>query len=199
MLIFSSHSKEEHADSLADYCPNDDMWAAKKIDGKKLRQLLLGFARQLRQGEDFLETVWEEADPSTTTAFIADWEAAVGIPDSCFPGTGTIEDRRAHVLVKLTAAVQTADDFKALATLLGLDVEVKSGIEAGVFPYVFPLIFFGSPKESRFTMLVTVSNLLGKGFPYTFPLVFSDPVLDILKCLFNKLKPANTQVVFIQD
>ena len=79
--LFTRHSKEEHADSLAAYLPNDDVWAAKGIDGKKIRQLLLGMGLTFKGGEDFLESVWEELDPSTTTAFIEEWEAAVGIPD----------------------------------------------------------------------------------------------------------------------
>jgi uncharacterized protein YmfQ (DUF2313 family) len=76
--LFTRHSREEHADALAAYLQNDDNFAAKGIDGKKLRQLLLGMANH---AEDFLESVWEELDPATTTEFIEEWESAVGIPD----------------------------------------------------------------------------------------------------------------------
>jgi hypothetical protein len=76
--LFDRHSKEDHANAFAVYLPDDDNFAAKGIDGKKLRQLLLGAARGHKIGEDFLETVWEQLDPSSTTAFIDEWEAAVG-------------------------------------------------------------------------------------------------------------------------
>ena len=79
--LFIRHSKEEHADALAAYFPDDDNFAAVGIDGTKLRQLMLGMGKTFKRAEDFLATVWEELDPSTTTAFIVDWEEAVGIPD----------------------------------------------------------------------------------------------------------------------
>ena len=196
--LFTKGTQDQYADSVADYLPNDDLWAAKKIDGKKLRQLLLGFGRQLAKGGDFLETVWEEADPSTTTVFISEWEAAAGIPDDCFSGTGSIEDRRRDVIVKLSSAVQTAEDFEAVAALLGLTVEVSAGITASGFPYTFPLLFFNSVKEARFTILVKITEELTGGFPYTFPLVFGAAIVDVVKCFFNKLRPANCQVIFIE-
>ena len=79
--LFTRHSKEEHADALASYLPDDDNFAAKGIDGTKLRQLVLGLGKTFRNAEDFLAAVWTELDPSTTNAFIVDWEDAVGIPD----------------------------------------------------------------------------------------------------------------------
>ena len=79
--LFTKHSKEEHADALASYLPDDQNFAAKGIDGTKLRQMLLGMGRTFKSAEDFMATVWEELDPSSTTAFIEDWEDAVGIPD----------------------------------------------------------------------------------------------------------------------
>jgi len=102
------------------------------------------------------------------------------------------------VVAKLTAAVQTATDFEELAALFGLTVEVISGIAGAGFPYVFPLLFFESVKESRFTIVVKVTDELTGGFPYAFPLVFGNGILDILQCFFNKLKPANCQVIFIE-
>lgn len=196
--LFTRHTKEQHADVLADYLPNDDLWAAKKISGTKLRQLLLGLAILPQQAEDKLETVWEELDPSTTTIFINEWESAVGIPDDCFPGTGSIEDRRTHVVIKLSAAVQTAGDFEALALLLGLVVTVKSGITESTFPFTFPILFFGSEKEARFTMVVEFTDLLSGVFPYTFPMIFPDDRIETIRCIFNRLKPANTQIIFKQ-
>jgi uncharacterized protein YmfQ (DUF2313 family) len=196
--LFSRHTKEEHADALADYLPNDDFWKAKKIDGKKLRQLLLGFARSAREAEDRLETVWEELDPSTTTLFINEWESAVGIPDDCFSGNGSIESRRLHVVIKLSAAVQTAEDFEELAALLGFTVNVKSGTSESFFPFTFPILMFDTVTSAKFTIVVEFTSLLSGGFPYTFPFTFEDDGISILRCLFNKLKPANNEIIFKQ-
>jgi len=196
LKLFTRHSKDQHADSLADYLPNDERWAAKKIDGKNLRKLLLGFARQLRKGEDFLETVWEEIDPSTTTAFIDDWESAVGIPDDCFPGNGAIEDRRIHVVIKLSAAVQTAEDFEALALQLGLTVQVFPGFEFAILPYPIPFPIIGSASDSRFTIVVTTpitTDLL----PFDIPFIVGDARVGVMQCIFNKLKPANVNITYL--
>lgn len=194
--LFTRHTKEEHADVLADYLPNDDLWKAKKIDGKKLRQLLLGLALSAQKAEDQLETVWEELDPSTTTLFIDDWEKALGIPDDCFPGTGTIEDRRLHVIIKLSSSVQTAADFEALAALLGVTVTVQSGIASAKFPMIFPVLFVGSLKEARFTIVVNFTTSVTEVFPFTFPLTFQESAISIIKCIFSKLKPANCNIIF---
>lgn len=79
--LFKRHTQEEHANALAAYLPNDENFAAKGIDGTKLRQLLLGMAIQPKKAEDILALVWEELDPSKTSLFIEEWESAVGIPD----------------------------------------------------------------------------------------------------------------------
>jgi hypothetical protein len=113
-------------------------------------------------------------------------------------GIGSLEERRQDVIVKLNAAVQTAADFEELAALLGLTVEVTAGITASGFPYTFPLMFFNSVKEARFSIVVKVTEELTGGFPYTFPLVFGNALLDKLRCFFNKLKPANCQVILIE-
>lgn len=197
--LFTRHTKEQHADVLADYLPNDDFWKAKKIDGKKLRQLLLGLALTAQKAEDQLETVWEELDPSTTTLFINDWESALGIPDDCFSGTGTIEDRRLHVIIKLSSSVQTADDFVALAALLGLEVTVEAGNSPNaLLPLNIPFIVLGPPQVTGFTILVTLAVTTAV-LPLNIPFIVGDAKVSILKCIFNKLKPANVNIIFIES
>ncbi len=194
--LFKRHSKEEHANSVAAYLPNDDLWAAKGIDGTNLRKLLLGLALSLARSEDRLETVWEELDPSTTTDFIEQWESAVGIPDDCFSTQGTIEERRRNVVIKLNAAIQTKEDFEALAALLGLTVIVTSGIDFASFPLIFPVLFIGSLQEARFTMVVDFETPTDLVFPFTFPIIFPQDKVAIVKCLFRKLAPANVNIIF---
>jgi uncharacterized protein YmfQ (DUF2313 family) len=194
--LFKRHTKEEHADTIADNLPNGPLWTAKRINGKKLRSLLLGFARTLRTGEDKLETVWEQLDPSTTTDFIDEWESALGIPDDCFQGTGSLETRRTHVVAKLTAAIQTADDFVALAALLGVAITIQSGVESSTFPLTFPILFFDTLQDARFTMIVNFTASSTVVFPLTFPIVFPDDNMAVIRCFFDKLKPANTDIIY---
>ena len=100
--------------------------------------------------------------------------------------------------MKLNAAAQTALDFEELALLFGFIVNVKSGTEISAFPFTFPVVFIGTVAEARFTIIIEITNILGDGFPLTFPYTFGEATLDIMKCFFNKLKPANAQIIFRQ-
>jgi len=197
--LFEEHTQAEHADALAAYFPDDELFAGKYREGSNLRGLLLGLAEQLRITENQLELIWEELDITETTDLIEEWEKALGIPDACFFGERTIEIRRRDVLVKLNSSVQTAEDFEALAALLGVTVVVVSGAEASIFPITFPMVFSeGTSQDQRFTMIVIVVDVPPVSFPLEFPILFSDTAVTVVECLFNFLKPANTVVEFRQ-
>ena len=125
--------------------------------------------------------------PDQTVLFIDEWESALGIPDGCFSGTGTLESRRHGVLAKLASlGVQTIADFESLAAVFGITAEVLSGSESG--------IAFASNKVARFTIVISLA--LPESFTYTFPVPFGSDIIVLLECLFSKLIPANCQVLF---
>ena len=102
-------------------------------------------------------------------------------------------------MVKLASlGVQTAQDFIDLAALFGITVEIKNGTVNGTFPMTCPIIVFDSSKAARFTIIVTFTVAAAETFPYTFPLPFGNAQIAILECLFNRLKPANTDIIFLQ-
>lgn len=192
-----THTQEEHTTALAQYMPDGALFEAKNINDSNFRKLLKGFAGELFTAEGYLKTFHDQFIPDATILFLSDWERTVGIPDECFSGTGSIADRRRDVLVKLASlGVQTAADFEALGDLFGIDVSVSSGIDSGSFPYTFPMIFFNSPADARFTIVVNFPLPQGGFFIYNFPVIFGDKTQFILKCLFRKLAPANCQVIF---
>jgi uncharacterized protein YmfQ (DUF2313 family) len=126
-------------------------------------------------------------------------QKAVGIPDDCFPGTGDADERRNHILTKLSSlGIQTADEFVALAALFGVTVTVESGSVSGAFPMVFPITFFDASQPARYTIVVTFTVIGGDDFPFEFPFTFGDAATAILECLFSKLKPANCGLIFKQ-
>lgn len=199
--LIKKHSKEEHADSIDAYLPSGRLFEGGRVTDTNLRKLLLGLSGELVMAEGFLKTIETEYDITTTTLFIDEWEAAVGIPDDCFLGTGDIEERRKHVLVKLASlGIQTEADFENLAAILGITVDIIDGITAGTtFPLTFPSVLLGlTDEEARFTIVVTYTTTAVEQFPYTFPLTFVEDTVSILRCLFNKLKPANCNVLFQQ-
>ena len=132
-FLIAKRTLEEVTQSLIDYLPNGPLWEGASIPGTNLHALITGLATALLDYETFLRIYNNEFIPSSTeTDFLENWERAVGIPDSCFPGPdeSDLDVRRLHVLVKLASlGVQTAADFENLATIMGFPgTEVVSGV-----------------------------------------------------------------------
>ena len=80
--------------------------------------------------------------------------------------------------------------------MFGFTVTVTSGVPFASFPLAFPLFFIGSEIEAKFTIVVEFSTSITGGFPFGFPFVFGNGDVELMFCFFNKLKPANTQILF---
>ena len=190
---------ENHTQSLANYLPNGRMFEAKNVYDSNFRMLLRGLAGELFTAEGYLDTLEQEFYPDTTTLFLSDWERALGIPDHCFTGTGTVIERRRAIIAKLTGMwVQTIDDFIALAAIFGITVVVNAGIDEITFPLVFPVYMFSTVQEARYTIVVRHQLSSSNVFPLVFPILFGTPELGIVECVFNKVKPSNCNVAFIE-
>lgn len=191
------HSKLQHTDTLAAYIPGGDLFVSKRIVGSTFRNLISGLACEVLNAEGYLKLLQQEFIPDETVAFLSEWERTLGIPDDCFDGQGTDDIRRRDILAKLASlGVQTEEDFEELALLFGIVANVMSGIDSNeVFPLTFPFFFPLSEEEARFTIVIEYTPQFDI-FPYIFPFTFGDDSVDILQCLFNKLKPANCQVLF---
>lgn len=199
MNLFERRDLEQYTNSLAAYLPGGILFASKSVNNSNFRKLLRGMAGELFRSNGLLKEYSEEILPDQTVKFISEWESALGIPDDCFSGTGTIDERRRDVLVKLAAlGVQTADDFIALGVTFGATVQVRAGSVNGTFPLLFPIILFDNVKQARFTIIVTFTVQQASRFPLTFPFTFGDSGIAILECLFQKLKPANCDIIFEQ-
>ena len=191
------HSKLEHTDTLAAYLPGGDLFVSKKIDDSVFRKLLSGIACEVLNAEGYLKLLQQDFIPDSTVAFLDEWERTLSIPDECFDGLGSDDIRRRDILAKLASlGVQTVQDFEELALLFGLVVTIQPGATSNqVFPFTFPLTFPANAQDARFTIVVQFTP--STTFPYTFPFPLGDDSITILECLFNKLKPANCQVIFV--
>jgi len=194
--MITTHNIEDQTNSLADYLPNGSLFRSKKTANSKLRNMLFGLGYQLLSAEQKLITTEYNLDINTSIELIEEWESMVKIPCSCFSGTGTIAERRRDVLIKLNTSVQTEEDFLYLANLLGISIDITSGISFSTFPIEFPWIFFDSGKDARFTMVVDFNVSSSNSFPLIFPFTFDDQGTEIVRCLFNKLKPANVNIIY---
>lgn len=197
MTFIETRTQEQQANKLATYLPNNDLYTGKNRDGSNLRKVLLGLAQQWLDFRGLVNDVQEQYNPTSTTDLIEEWEAFVGIPDDCLDNTGTLEQRRLNILLKLAGInATTAQQFENIAAVLGYGVTVETGYDYGTFPFTFPFILLTS-TDVPFTIVVTLdASLEPSGFPFTFPFELTSGVPNILLCFFEKLKPANTQVFF---
>lgn len=195
--MLKKRTQPQQADILAQYLRDDNLHEAKNRDDSTLRKILLGLASEWLNFRDKINEVANEYNPQKTTALIQEWEEFVGIPDSCIPVASTIEQRRLNVLLKLAGInVTTEKQFKNVASILGYNIEVSNGVSTSTFPLTLPFLLI-SEASAPFTIVITLpSSIKPSGFPLTFPFTLTSQQPAILDCLFNKLKPANTQLFF---
>lgn len=194
MINFTSR---DNGQALANMMRSDRIFASKNVFEKKLRKLIEGLAVEIARQEGSIQLLWDEYDVESTTDLIEQWESALGIPDDCFSIDGSLADRRENILTKLTSlGVSTEPQFIALGARLGFTIDIKSGVEALSFPYIFPVPF--SSTDPKWTMLVEIeTDGSGEVFPYTFPFILSEGErANLLVCLFKKLVPVNVNVIF---
>jgi len=197
MASITTRDLEQFTNRLARYMPNDCTFASKGVNDTTFRNLLKGLAGEQFRANGLLKEYCEQILPDETVKFISEWESTVGIPDNCFDGTGTLEERRRDVLVKLASSgIQTKQDFIDLAALFGITVTIQTGIENITFPLTLPFVIFDTNKDARFTIIVFFSGVESETFPLTLPFTLGTKETGILECLFTNLKPANCQVIF---
>lgn len=196
---FLAYSLQTNAQALADYLPGGELYRAKNIQNSNIRKYLQGVSYELIRVENTLKQLADDYYIWTTSELLTEWENTLGIPDSCFKTEGkTLDERRRQCIAKLALCnVQTREDFIFLACFLGFDVSITNGVAYAVFPLIFPILL-SSEKEAHFTMVVTFNDRDRPSdvFPLTFPIVFGEDDTQIIKCLFTKLKPAETRIIF---
>ncbi len=189
-------TEQQQAQTVANYLPGGRAFAAKNIITSNIRKLILGLAKEFVKIDALIALFRKDTRPDTTKNFIAEWESALGIPDACFPASGDNTERRLHIIIKLARyGVQTAQDFIDLAALFGISIEAESG-SLHYIHGALPFKNYPDDKTARNTLVIRPTEVIGASFPYTFPIVFGTSELATLECLFNKLKPANVDLVF---
>ncbi len=196
-IDFSAQDKNAQARLLARHLPDGAVWENKYNSESNLGKLILGLASEYFRLSVLIEDVMTEIDINQTNDLILDWQQSVGIPDDCLPVSGSLEDQRRDILLKLTnyGGVQSAEEFEALAALFGYTATVSTATRNGVFSLYFPIRFFDSRKVAVHTILVDLEESRAV-FALDFPIEFSSGVSGIIECLFRQLAPANCQLLF---
>lgn len=165
-----------------------------------LTKVLSGLAGELARVDARGGDLVEEADPRTTFELLEEWERVAGLPDDCTGEAGTIQERRAALVDRLTATGgQSIAYFKTVAAALGYTIEVEE-----FRPFVCGLARCGDPLNGghdvrhtwrtavpgpRVTLFRTGASACGDR------LGAIDRASD-LECRLTKLKPAHSELVF---
>lgn len=201
----------QHVTALAANLKLGKVWRAKGVKGSNLHSLLRGFAPTFRSMDAAIQEFIGQSIPTTTTANLAEWENALGLPDDCLPIALTVAGRQRNIDIKLSVlgGIVTAAEFVALAARFDLVVSVASGIEhvsiaQGGYELQLPAIAIGVAEgdfadvaEARMTMVVKETLPESATFDYDFPILFSSAAQIEMRCLFTELKPANVAIRFV--
>lgn len=110
-------SAAQFGQSLAYLLPPGAAWP--RDPGSVWMRLLMSLAASLDELHQFTHQAVAEWQPHSTHTRLAEWEAAVGLPENCFGAMQTQADRQARVLARLRGFAGVYPDSSP-ATLAGI-------------------------------------------------------------------------------
>ncbi len=197
--LFNPKTIDEQFMILGKHFPLGKYWQAVFDETKNIGKLIKGLATAFYHLLITIKKVETELDINLTNELLPEWEKSVGIPDDCFSINETLARRRLQVLEKFSnfGGVQKAEDFERVAAVFGFTVIVKAGKTVHAFPLEFPILFIGDEKTTGHTITVEFTGTPSDTFPLTFPVPFGSTEEVFIRCIFEKLAPANVQIMFI--
>ncbi|NBB51512.1 DUF2313 domain-containing protein [Rhizobium sp. CRIBSB] len=189
-------SVEAYTHQLQALLPGGPIWT--RDPAARLTAVLAALAAEFARLDQRAEQLTVELDPRTTYEMLTDWERVLGLPDGCTPVTGTISERRAAVIQKLTSlGGQTPAFFVALAAALGFEVVIHE-FDPDVDDYSPGLDITGGKWRHAWRMEVltqTDFTSFRAGVSAAGDRLVEGGALD-LECVIRRAKPAHSQVLF---
>ena len=168
-------------------------------------RVLRGWALSLSQLHDFTHATVRQWQPATTTLRLAEWEAACGLPDSCFGTEQTEALRRQLLQARLHGLVLPYDDsspaapgvLAELCKAVGYTVEVRYNT-----PFRVGRNRVGQRLgllNGKLYVLVTLqSTLFRVGANRVGQRLRIDPIsASALQCYLERIAPARYQVEMV--
>jgi len=195
--LYETHSLDQKTDALANLLPNDKVFGSKFLDDSNFRKLLSVFSPESKRFENFVNTIAKEHDINCAEVLLENWEKSLGIPDECFCGEGSLEDRRRDVVIKLACMnISTLADIENIASKLGITITIRPIQEPLFPPYNVPNIPVSTPG-ARFVWLVESESLTNFFPPYDVP-TFLNVGSTIFECILKRVKPAFIKLIFTE-
>lgn len=113
-------SAEHYARQLAALLPPGIAFESEP--GSDMAELLHRVGSYLAAADSRANQLRDEANPYRTLALLPEWEASLGLPDSCSVGAPTLAERRAAIIARLTdAGGARIPRFVQIAKAMGYD------------------------------------------------------------------------------
>lgn len=184
--------------------PRGPIWNF-SLGGSNIVKMLEPFALELERFSQTFVDLMKESVPglSTDSGLLTDWERIAGLPDSCSPLADTESQRQQVVHNKIFAKYPGLTEQFFLDYAAGLNMTVT--ITQDPVGDVFRTSHKDDSSIQRVTHMPTGdidgSRLNSSLSVYSFKVeVDTDPDgnQDILECIFNKFKPAFSQMTFVK-
>lgn len=168
-------------------------------DDATLTRLVAALAAELARVDGRAMQLVEEADPRTVAELFADWERAAGLPDACsivFGGGQTVAQRRAALVGRLTTmGGQSPAYYIGLAVALGYVITITEFSDHTVNNDVDSTLY-----GVAWNFCWQVNAAINTVTEFTVDSTVEDPLAAwgnaLLECVINRLKPAQTTVLF---
>lgn len=201
--LFDPISIEDQHFLLASHLPPGDIWRNAFDPEDDFGKMFLGLAVEFYRFQVLEKKLFTEMDIDEAEELLTNWEKSVGLPDSCFDINVNSTQRRKQIDQKFSkfGGVQTKADFIRVADFFGFPISILTGKAVGTFPLQFPVLFFTDTKAAVHTLFIIVQDVTAgsKQFALPFPIPFSVGGKSFLQCIFNKLAPANVNVIVVNE
>lgn len=193
-------SKDDILRILQQFLPQGLAWP--RALSSVLSKLLRSAGALYEQLDLRLQELLLELNPATATELLTEWEDFTRVIDDCCVVPGTIEERRARVVLKLNE-----QGGPSIPYLLGLaeGLGYQDTTITEFRPATCEMACDG-PVVTEIWRYVWQVNLPHEGDNHSFfraDSVCTDPVdafsTGVLECRFSKIKPAHTYVIFTYE
>lgn len=153
--------------------------------GTRLAKYAHGVSPTFMRAYNNLIDVWEESDPTTTSALLQDWLTALGLPDALSPVLTTTAEQRAAVQGKLASSGgQAASYMESVCAKIGAPVTI-----------VEPL---GGTGDYNACDMRCDAYTRSKQWAYVFEVHYPNPaLLGRIQAAIEFVKPAHTKAKYI--
>lgn len=195
-------TQDAYSNHIKSLLPRGSAWQAD--NAPNLKKVIDILAAELVKIDNRATDVLNEADPRATFEMIGDWETMAGLPDTCSNLPDTLQARRDLLVDKITRkGGQSKAFFYSIAAALGYGIEITE-----YRPFIAGIsrcgdAVYGAGHAVRHQWRVKVLSprvtYFRTGISRAAEKLVTIERADELECLFKRLKPAHTKLIFAYE